>query len=529
MPGRQPSLIVKLPMTSKGKEVAKQPQRPATRPSAATASHASKQPVSASLPAEITGHFSQSQLAIALSISKSKPEGLSTKEYFQQLRKHVKLGQPVPRDDMRYVDTAEFWKDQYSKLHLEKKALEDKVHCLEEARRLSRKRVHGEDDGDAAGLSEDDMAEIYSSLSPPLKDLEMSLANDDFLRLNSYALRIGRQRTALETTTLDSGNLDKINALAAQTLQVLALLKSALPECCLPLRLLKDKDENAKVAFAFQQVMNQSALAFLACLTAIDDLCRTIPGRANKAEIVYRMVMIFKQGLNLLQTVNDDQGAHQAIHEGHSTRHKSHKRQRIDEGEFLVNKYLTKALAGIAHNAQWKVHQPAHSEILEGLLSSILEHTGRLVSEAVFGEHVATSNLPGNITRDGGPVVRGFTRPEARYIVEVLHATTGTGTRSGLITQMLAAGKTPLNSNLRTSNPNSPDFFGNLLSKAKELLQSTLMKSAVGGADLDGLRLPTPPPEMSIVSDVADMEKYGKDWLIEMVWGLIGWDLVCLK
>lgn len=331
---------------------------------------------------------------------------------------------------------------------------------------------------------------------------------------------------ALETSTIDSGNLDKINAIARQTLQILALLETALPDCCLPLRLFKDNEENTKVAFAFQQAMNQSALAFLACLTVIDDLCRTIPGRGKKAEIVYRMVMIFKQGLNLLRTITEDQAAQQTMRQGHNAQHK---RPRIEEGEYFVNKHLTKALAGIGHNAQWKVHQPAHSEILEGLLSAILERTGRLVSEAIFGEHVAISDLPGNITRNDGPLVRGFTRPEARYIVEILHATTGAGTRSGLVTQMLTTGKTPLNLQLRTGNPSSPDSYGNLLSKAKELLQSTLMKSAVGGADLDSLRLPTPPPEITNTSDANDVEQYGKDWLIERVWGLIGWDLVCSK
>lgn len=272
--------------------------------------------------------------------------------------------------------------------------------------------------------------------------------------------------------------------------------------------------------------MNQFALAFLACLIAIEDLCRTIPGRAKKAEIVYRLVMIFKQGLALLQTVSDDQAAHEATAQGHSTRHK---RQRTVVGEYLVSKYLAKALATIAQNAQWKVQQPAHTEILEGLLFSILEHTGRLVSEAVFGEHIATSDLPGNITQNSSPVVRGFVRPETRYIVQVLHATTGAGNRSGLVTQMLAAGKTPLNAQSRTINGNSPDVFGDLLSKTKKLLQSTLVKSAVGGPDLESLRLPTPPLDMSDVAQEDGVEKYGKDWLIEMVWGLVGWDIVCSK
>ncbi len=38
----------------------------------------------------------------------------------------------------RYVDTAEFWKDQCTRFHLEKKGLEDEVHRLEEDLRILR-------------------------------------------------------------------------------------------------------------------------------------------------------------------------------------------------------------------------------------------------------------------------------------------------------------------------------------------------------------------------------------------------------
>jgi hypothetical protein len=37
-------------------------------------------------------------------------------------------------DGLRYIDTCEFWKDQYTKIHLENKALQDKVHMLEQGR-----------------------------------------------------------------------------------------------------------------------------------------------------------------------------------------------------------------------------------------------------------------------------------------------------------------------------------------------------------------------------------------------------------
>jgi hypothetical protein len=100
-------------------------------------------------PSSITSHFSQSQLALALAIQKGKPEALSTNgkpaslftlftflnfsaEYCQQLRKSIKTGQPLSIDGLRYIDTCEFWKDQYTKIHLENRALQCKILALEQ-------------------------------------------------------------------------------------------------------------------------------------------------------------------------------------------------------------------------------------------------------------------------------------------------------------------------------------------------------------------------------------------------------------
>ncbi len=89
MSSRQESLIVKLPMPSKGKAVIREPQCTNPRPEAT--STISKQSSSISVPTHILGHFSQSQLAIALTISKSKPEGLSTKGIFSSAESLISL------------------------------------------------------------------------------------------------------------------------------------------------------------------------------------------------------------------------------------------------------------------------------------------------------------------------------------------------------------------------------------------------------------------------------------------------------
>jgi hypothetical protein len=48
-----------------------------------------------------------------------------------RLRKYVKQGKPAADGEHRYIDTAEFWKDQYTKIHSEKQKLEVQLAQLE--------------------------------------------------------------------------------------------------------------------------------------------------------------------------------------------------------------------------------------------------------------------------------------------------------------------------------------------------------------------------------------------------------------
>ncbi|KAE9372298.1 hypothetical protein N431DRAFT_439408, partial [Stipitochalara longipes BDJ] len=163
------------------------------------------------------------------------------------------------------------------------------------------------------------------------------------------------------------------------------------------------------------------------------------------------------------------------------------------------------------------------------MLFCVLEKAGRLVSEAVFAEHVATSDNPGNISKADDPLSSGLVKHESRYLVQILQAAVGGSKKRELIAQVLAQGKPTLNSqNRATESVISAALSGDLLSKVRKLLQSTLVKSAVGGLDLQTLRLPTPPleeAEMQVEIE-GEVEKYGSEWLIQSIWGIIGWDLI---
>jgi len=48
------------------------------------------------------------------------------------LSKRINIGKKIKDEEIRFIDTAEFWKDQYVKLHLEKTALEGTLCQLEQ-------------------------------------------------------------------------------------------------------------------------------------------------------------------------------------------------------------------------------------------------------------------------------------------------------------------------------------------------------------------------------------------------------------
>jgi hypothetical protein len=110
-------------------------------------------PATTSAPTKMSSYFTQSQLALALTIQKAKPRGLSTSgmpllsssqlkvnsaiEFCRQLRSHIKTGHSVADDQLRYVDTSDFWKDQYTSILLRNEALVNKLEYFEQAQQLS--------------------------------------------------------------------------------------------------------------------------------------------------------------------------------------------------------------------------------------------------------------------------------------------------------------------------------------------------------------------------------------------------------
>ena len=344
------------------------------------------------------------------------------------------------------------------------------------------------------------------------------------------------------------------------------LLEASVSDCSGPLWHLKCNADRQLLALV-EQLMVQVTRCFEACFNGLDKLCSTILGRKNRFDIVARMISFFAKALDYLHNLCSIQEEHELESRRQQGRSSSMEGEAIDtatpghpikkgrgdgdeievEGKILVyyhytpgwltymyslmidgedyafNKYLTKAVESMIC-MQWKVGQPGHKDLLEGIMFFILEHIGRLVSNAVFNEHVSMSDRPGNITKDGPTIFLKASKLEARYMIEILAASLAeSSVKRDLIAQVLS--DDPMNLH-RTSG-----YAGDVLVRAREKIQCSLLRSVVGEGVPDGLTFPKPSiPEPGIngLSTTADniMEKYGTEWLLASVWALVGWEMM---
>lgn len=267
-------------------------------------------------------------------------------------------------------------------------------------------------------------------------------------------------------------------------------------------------DEEPQTVRLFKQMMHHITLAYCSSFEALNELGRTIPGRKKRFDVVHLLVAFFSKALDHLHTVSRFQADHE-----NQEKCLRNKRARIEETEYAVNKYLSRTIVQISQ-MDWKIGQLGHTEILEGILCSVLNHTGQLLSHVIFKEHVAASGKRANISTSPATAATKF---EFRYVIPILHAVLGGSTRNDLVTRVLGDSR---------RSDGSAEHPGNLVSKVKRLIQETLVKSALG-ADFEGLKLPTQPADSEAYSPGVShrVEQYGPEWFLESVWALVGWEL----
>ena len=423
----------------------------------------------------------------------------------------------------RHIDSCGFWQNLYEGSLKENKRLHSKVLLEEERRRLFERSVNPHDDGNVARKRPLGMEEVEEWIENDDGIDPIDLIGDDYLRLSSNsklrsrfkyqsltdsaAIRIARHRRDLERITKDSGVPEHIDTLSSSACKLLSLIDVAMSECLMPIWQLKCIN-HSQIILLLRQMMCQINLAYVASFEALNELVQTIPGRKKRIDVTNRLVTFFKTALDHLHSISTLQADLERDQKGRFRT----KRVKAEPGEYAVNKYLTIALVQICQ-LDWKTGIPSHSEILEGIICSVLTHTGHLLSHVVFREHVAESAKHGNISMDRPLSPTVGTKYEFRYIIPILHAALGGNLRKELVAKVLTQ-----------SRGSAVDTHGDMMSKAKKLMQEQLVKSAVG-ADMEGLKLPAPPEDPESYSPGVTVEQYEAEWFLQSIWALVGWEL----
>ncbi|TAQ87428.1 hypothetical protein B7494_g4251 [Chlorociboria aeruginascens] len=478
--------------------------------------------------------FSQSQYALSLSLIKSKPAGLTTREYCASLQKNFNSGRPPVRN--RYCDSAEFWKDQFERICKEKKELEEKIGLLESERTGSHRILLEDREELEVGESFDRTPRASSNARKRLaephdpSDEDENQESEDprsnvqgrCQKMRGYIYRIARKRFTIENTLKLPRSSTIADDILRYTNQLITLLETALSDCCWLLISLTTKHDSQSIRL-LRKLMHSISLSFQSCTSALEDFCRNILGRESRHGLVSRLALFYNHALSLLHELSNILSVDEiASGENHRPRHTA-KRAKVEGGEFAVFKYLTKALTSIFEDIDWKIDRSEHIEVLEGILYSVLNRTGKLLSEAIFDEELATSKRPATIRDPESPLRNSEAmKLESRYLMQILHAALGGQPQKEIIAHVLAN---------TSAVKGKGSGVQTLLEPAMNRLQQTLLKGTLGvdgdaAKFLDALKLPEPAEEEEVLDMENGHEQFGREWLIEQVWELVGWDTI---
>lgn len=267
---------------------------------------------------------------------------------------------------------------------------------------------------------------------------------------------------------------------------------------------------------------------FLSCVVAFDNICKTISGRKERGKIIYCISDFYRTNLSLLHKISEKQSKRVVSYPRTARPGSSSTRRRVDTSEFTANKQLGRILAGIVFNIDWNPESITHGELLEGIQYSIINHAGRVLSVALFGEVVSDSKLPGHITQASTIEQLLQNTPhksETRYIIQILHNARGGVQRRTEFANILNA-RTPTTTNEVMDRALLSEAAVDLVGKANAILKNTLVKSVL---DFDaGERLHIPAAEVDDVDRLCKDDNYGlygASWFIGKMWELVGWDL----
>jgi hypothetical protein len=300
-------------------------------------------------------------------------------------------------------------------------------------------------------------------------------------------------------------------------------MNSAMSEACN----IKSSDSDRAVDNAkhiTHRTFNTVAAIFNICLKGLVHLCRDIPGRRCKGQVIFSLVHFFVTTLDHLDNICIQQTVYQAPNTSSHQNIASHGADcEFTTGNPTLISCLTKFLVNILTCPDFQKAHLSHIEVLEGMFSALLEEVGGLISQVTFHEHLSTSRRPGRIScsnRNTSASVNALTVDiKCQHLASVLkRAMEGRSERDGQSLAAMLAGTKVLGIGVGKKV---------VLARARQRLQETLLKGIFGDDGeqfINALKMPE--SEEGWDNEALQVARDEKGAFVESVWTTVGWAML---
>ncbi|TGO86280.1 hypothetical protein BPOR_0317g00090 [Botrytis porri] len=456
--------------------------------------------------------FSEEQIALVLSILKAKPDEISIKDYLNELRESIKNEESRSN---RIVDSGEFWKRQFESERVLTEKLQTRVGSLQ--KRLQRCRTPYMRSS-FADSEEEEIPNIAprSSESHEVQTLEPAkqkkrrryesldtIPNEDD-EMGTDSLALGYDHDSMMVTTylyeITKFRRSLHDESAITPCRKLIELSWKAISDCLPKYIdVRETNYHTKVIKCLAHLMSEIVECHKSCVEVSTEHYKTIVGRelVRKSNVIYSLCSFFDKTLSEMHRLCSAK-AKLPIRSGDSK--SDPVKVSVGNGEPMMIRFIANLLIGILRKINWQQNNDLHKQIFEGTLATILDHTGKMLSDIIFRENVAASRLPGNIS-SGEPSLqlsKNESALKSKYLIHILEMALK------IQKEKMGTGTTE-----------------ELLKKAKRKIQNTLKNSIIGGGLL-GLKIPDHIDEEPIdIPELEGLEMYGEEWTVQCVFTMV--------
>ncbi|KAK2776252.1 hypothetical protein FQN53_002750 [Emmonsiellopsis sp. PD_33] len=510
---------------------------------------------------------SQTQLALALAIVKSKPPNVALKDHILQTRQHIHNGgnPHSSTTEDKHLDSITFWREAYEKSESAQSKLQDRIYELEQRNEALTLRGEGKNsagtnpstkrksDGDlpttvsrSQKRSKTSKTGRSATSMPQMKDLLDGMPVELGFKESSPFLRHfhGLQKQLQKKTDPNALVSISVGFCEAADMSIRTALHSKANSSIRATTL-------QSLAPDIRQTLRGLTQSCPVILRALNKLSDNDQKCSGIGVITYHLVKFFQRALDHLHQyavskikakVAQEKGPNKKSKQRSRTKTTKTSAPNVTANDTEEEEGTLKAFSHLIATMILSLNpiRPEENDLLEGFLYAVLEHVGKTLCLFVFKElhsnPALRSNseklpMPGNFNElnlcaDKMDIAQRAAGLEARHLIWILErAIAFTDQFENLPTIPASEDRDP------AASDQSPP---GILESVKVKLQNTLLKGIFGeeGHEFNNsLKLPEMPSYSVADGDLfrwsyADAEKDPSEWFTQEIWRLVGWDVL---